>query len=221
MDSDLIFEHFNELQKKYSNLKMEFENNIYIIRGNIRFYAQFESYEPIEDAFDIEIVVSSTYPESPPVAKEIGGRIPKRYHTFENGTLCLGAPLAVKLTFYRFPSLLGFVEKQLIPYLYSFSYQQKNGKQMPYGELAHGADGLLSYYKELFEVTSDISVTEFLFILASNRYRGHLQCPCKSGKRIRSCHGGMIINLQKYQTQDQYEYELKECVDLLKQNRGR
>jgi hypothetical protein len=125
------------------------------------------------------------------------------------------------MTFNKHPSLLGFVEKQLIPYFYSFVYQEKHGQQMPYGELAHDAEGLMAYYKELFQVTSDNVVLEFLFLLASERYRGHLPCPCGSGNRLRKCHGTQLLELVDLQTQEEYDYELKGCIDLVKKEKGR
>ena len=60
----------------------------------------------------------------------------------------------------RQPSLLRFVERCLIPYLYGFSYFQRHQGKLPFGELAHGAEGIRQDYKDLFGVESGESAVD-------------------------------------------------------------
>ena len=43
-----------------------------------------------------------------------------------------------------------FIERYLLPYLYSYTYYKKYGK-VPFGEREHGSFGIISFYKEYFE----------------------------------------------------------------------
>jgi hypothetical protein len=220
MNGQIAWDHFKELQSEFPNLVLTFENNRYFIRGDIQFRAQFLSDELIEESFLIEIELSDNYPAVPPIARELGGRVPNTFHTFSDGTLCLGAPLAVKMTFSKDPTMLGFVKTQLIPYFYSFSFQEDNNKRMPYGELGHGARGILTYYLELFQVTSVDVVLKFLYLLAFKEIRGHQTCPCGSGSITRICHGSFLLELQNFHTIKEFEYEFRYCNEIVKQKRG-
>ncbi len=71
-----------------------------------------------------------------PKVQETSNRIPTDFHHYQDDTLCPGAPIAVRQKFKKEPTLVGFVNNCVIPYLYSFSYKSKFGK-MPFGELPH------------------------------------------------------------------------------------
>ncbi|MNO35873.1 hypothetical protein D3C76_259300 [compost metagenome] len=218
MDSSLIWEHFYELSDTFPNLILIPKENKFFIRGNIHFRAEHSSHESIEDEFLIEIEIPNTYPSVPPVARDLGERIPRSFHSFADGSFCLGAPLAVKMTFSNNPTLMGFVNSLLIPYLYSFSFQAKHKGKMPYGELSHGGNGLMDYYMRLFETKQPVSVLNFLVILAFRKYRGHSPCPCGSGNKLRSCHGPSLLELQMYQTPEEFQSDLIDCHLFYKEN---
>ncbi len=219
MNGQIVWDHFKELQNEFPNLVLTFESSRYYIRGALEFRAQFSNKELIAESYSIEIEVSDQYPYSLPVARELGGRIPKSFHTFTNGTLCLGAPIAIKMTFSKEPTLLGFVKTLLVPYLYSYSYREKNNECMPYGELEHGAKGIIGYYLELFQVTSIDAVLKFLRAMAFNKIRGHLPCPCESGSKIRNCHGPKLVEIQKFQTSNEFRIELIDCIEHVRRTR--
>ena len=82
------------------------------------------------------------FPERMALAWETGGRIPATYHKLDNAALCLGSRVRLHLQTAGSPSVLRFVERCLIPYLYGYSHYFKTGK-MPFGELAHGELGSL------------------------------------------------------------------------------
>lgn len=218
MNGQIVMEHFKKLQNYFPNLVLSFKEGKHYIRGELQFQAQFSNEDLINEIFSIELVVSDDYPTFPPVARELGGRIPHSFHTFTDGTLCLGAPVAVKRTFSKNPTLLGFVNTLIIPYLYSFSYKANNDT-LPFGELEHGTRGILNYYKDFFQVKSDGIVLELLYILAFNKFRGHLVCPCKSGENLRKCHGKLLREIQVLQTNDEFMIEFLDCFDYFKKMR--
>jgi hypothetical protein len=210
----VIQKHFAELVEQYSWLALTGTNHdTWVVQGMLEFSATYEG-AGMNDLFHIELTITKDYPNIPPIAKEIGGRIPKEFHKFPDGSLCLGAPLEVRTKFTKNPSLLGFVNEQVIPFLFSFCYFQQHGR-MPFGELSHGGKGILEYYAQLFNVTSEITTVELLKILAENNYKGHHDCPCGSGKRIRNCHGRLLLNINSYQSQTEFLYDYIQCLTYL------
>lgn len=83
--------------------------------------------------------------------------------------------------------MLEFVE----PYFFSYEYYQRFGC-FPFGERSHGIEGVLQSFGDVFQETDNIKVCKILKFIYSDRYRGHLPCPCGSGKKMRACHGDSI-----------------------------
>lgn len=178
-----------ELRQKYPYLFLNKTSDGYFIRGTI-----FIEKDEIKDRYEVEIQVAFDYPKKVPTVKEIGAKIAPDFHHNPDGTLCLEAPLTVHEVFRANETLLNFADNLLAPYLYIHSYYIKNGK-LPFGEHAHGAEGILEDYKKRFQLADDLSVVKLLQILAENVYRGHLLCPCGSEKKLRNCHGQYLLRL--------------------------
>jgi hypothetical protein len=215
MDRVSIHKSFLELQSRYRRLSYEDldEPNGMHINGILDFSARGKD-QIIEDSFEILISISELFPQSPPSTKEIGGRIPNTFHHFHDGSLCLGAPLHIRMTFLQNPTLLGYVENLVIPYLFSFCYWEKLGK-MPFGELSHGINGIMEYYRDLFSSKNDMAVINILKTLAENKFKGHHYCPCGSGKIIRKCHGEIFGKIRFSQSRDQLIHDYYLCLQFL------
>lgn len=206
VDSAILFEQFIELQSRYPRLRLtQDEKGLFVVRGELDFSASFEDVY-IEDSYSIEIVLPRNYPDISPRIFESNKRIPPNYHMFEDGSLCLGAPVAVRKTFYQTPTLIGFVENNVIPYFYRYSYKCEYGGY-PFGELSHGLIGIREFYQEHFNVDKPEIILRLLEILAKNIYRGHHNCPCLSGKKVRDCHGDRLLELQKWQSSLEFANE--------------
>jgi hypothetical protein len=210
MNAQIVWEQYKAVQEYFPDLVLTFEDNKYFIRGTLHFRAQYMEV-PISEAFLIELEILTIYPRSLPIVRELGGRIPNEFHKFINGTLCLGSPLAMRMSFSNDPTLLGFIKELIIPYLYSFSRYEHNNHELPYGELSHNGKGLLEYYLELFQVSSVDKIMQILYYLSSKRIRGHLPCPCGSNLITRNCHGPMLLELYKYQEEDEFIKDLVIC----------
>lgn len=180
--------------------------NRWVLRGNIHFAATYQDCT-IEDSFTILISLPQNYPNDPPTVQETGGRIQTNFHINPDRTLCLGAPLAVRMKFFQNRNLLSFINDQIIPYLYSFRYWQDKGK-MPFGDLPHGWKGIFKYYQTLFEVNDRLAILSLLKILAYNNYHGHLLCPCNSGLILRRCHGMQLQKLFQIQSSEKFKSDL-------------
>jgi len=191
-----ILYQIDELIREHPYLHVD-ENETNTIRGSLEFNRSFEGIS-IKDKFEIEIYLPKNFPDDLPLAKEIGGRIPSDFHKNPDETFCFGAPEEVKRIFRACPTLIGFVRNLVEPYLYSFIYKEKYGK-MPWGELSHGEQGILEHYKERFGVSHDIAAIGLLRILADEDDRGHYDCPCGSGKRLRDCHRELLAEVRRNQ----------------------
>ena len=122
---------------------------------------------------------------------ETGGRIPRtgEYHVNPtDNTLCLGSPLSLRLKLSKKPTLVGFSENCLVPYLFAVSYKLKNGGPLPFGELAHGEDGLIADYLQLFGLKTKKQLNcTFRLLGMKKRLANKFLCPCGCGIRLGRC----------------------------------
>jgi hypothetical protein len=211
---DLITEQYKKLHETFSGLELkETIDGRFTITGKLGFTKRHDG-KTIQDDYDIEIAIPDDYPQNPPTVKEIGNKIPRDKDNHVNstdGTLCLGAPLAVKETFAQRRNLLWFVKEQVVRFLFNNSYKRDYGVR-PDGELPHYGKGLLEYYYEFFGTTDNITVLEFLRILANNHYDDHSICPCGSGNKIRKCHYRILKKARRLQSAKKFQYELAQIM---------
>ena len=164
--------------------------------------------------FLVSIHLAVDYPASCPRVFPSNGSVPRSFHSFRDGSLCLGASYEVVKRFRDNPTLTGFLEGLLIPYLYSCRFKQLYGS-MPYGERSHGPEGVLESYQEIFGVKSPSAISGFLKIVVSGKYRGHLLCPCGSGMKLRNCHRVVVQSMMsdaEFYDFNQDIQQLKRCL---------
>lgn len=202
-----IIQEFEEVREQYPGLHLlKKECGEWLIRGPLLFQADYASFL-IKDEYYIEIAIPTNYPIKVPLAREVGGRIPRAFHTNLDGDLCLGAPLKNNRSFSKKKTLRGFIENCLVPFLYAFSYKERKG-ELPFGELPHGYKGIVQCYKAEFQTNDVKLIIEFLKILAQHDFPGFNQCPCRSGKRLWRCHGDKLLELKNLQLPEEYASEL-------------
>ena len=165
--------------------------------GTLAFRATAPGRAPIEEEYQIDLWVPEQYPDRLPEVRETGGRIPPSFHMNHDGTLCLGSPTRLRLVLSEGSSLLRFVERCVVPYLYGHSYFETCGA-LPFGELPHGAAGILQDLMTLFGTDHREAVPEFLRLAAmTKRQANKMDCPCKSGRRVGRCHHRKINGLRR------------------------
>jgi hypothetical protein len=211
-----LYEQYQDLYLSFPKFKLQKTGNgPWFIRGILSFTREYFGH-PITDEYSVEIMIPQQYPDVLPKIFEVGHRIPRHFHHYQDHSLCLGAPLEVKYKFRRDPTLLGFVNNCVIPYLYSFSYQTKFGN-LPFGELSHGGLGIFQYYQDLFDIKEPRRVLELIQVLADESIQDHVKCPCGSGKRIYSCHGRILLEIKDLQTpvefQNDYNFIVRSLVE--------
>lgn len=167
------------------------------VEGTLRFCANGKKTEVIEDGYDVRIEAPENFPEQMALVWETGGRIPPTYHKLDNGALCLGSRVGLRLQMGKSPSILRFIERCVIPYLYGYSYYVKHGAP-PFGELEHGELGSLQDLAGLLGVEDLSLAVDFCLLAATKRGRANKrQCPCGSGRRLGRCHNRKVNALRK------------------------
>lgn len=202
-----IQEEYDELKKSYPQLYLtNIDNGNWMLLGYLSFNADYKLTLDLEDGFHLDVFIPTTYPNDVPRVQEVGGRIPNDFHRNSDGELCLGLPIQVKRKFLSQPTLLNFINNCIIPFLFSFSYFEKYGK-MPFGEVGHGVQGLISGYKKEFDTNNIWTIYRLMKYLCDYSYPGFDPCTCGSGKRLFECHGKKIIELKQLQYPYQFQKE--------------
>lgn len=167
------------------------------LAGTLAFKMDTTGRECIEDEYQIQIDIPREFPQELPVVRETGERIPSSHHKFKSGALCLGAPPRLSLMISESPTILAFIEKCIIPYLYNFSYLMQFG-EMPLGELPHGEEGICEDLESLFGMKVTDAKQFLLLGSLRNRIANKAPCPCGSGRRLGKCHNQKMDELRQH-----------------------
>jgi hypothetical protein len=204
-----------DLLKEYPGLSLKPQaQGGALITGDLEFSAQYVDHKPITDLYKVEIQIASDFPRSIPIVKEIGQRIQVGFHTnLPEGTLCLGSGIKLKTVLYEHPTLLGFVENCLIPFLYAYSFREKH-RRLPWGDLAHGALGLIHDYMTILNVDSEKACLELIALLGiRKRVANKRPCPCGSGRRVGKCHHRVLNSLRTVASRSWFRGEYRRLSD--------
>jgi hypothetical protein len=177
-------------------LIVQIENQVVYIRGTLP-VLDLTTGEEI-DRYLIEIEFPADYPKAIPIVTEKGGRIPKIIdrHIFpSDGTCCL----FVRDEQWRYhpegTTILEFINGPVYQYFLSQSYFELTGKWL-FGERRHGILGILEYYSEELETKDLKFILGFLDYLSKKVVKGHWDCFCGSGKRLRHCHISKLLEMR-------------------------
>jgi hypothetical protein len=187
-----------ELLQKYPELRLQpTKRDETIIAGSLEFSAGTRGQKLISDRYEISISVPSDYPRAIPAVRETAMRIPRDFHKLDSGHLCLGSPTRLRLILAEAPSLLSFVERCVIPYLYGYSIVESGGV-LPFGELSHGTRGLRDDLVAMLGVDDDLVLLGFVRLLAKKKREANkLPCPCGTGMRVGRCHNRKLNTLRE------------------------
>lgn len=168
-----------------------------VVKGKFSFSAQPVNGVLINDSFYLEIVIPRAFPQEIPKVIELEGKIPRdgKYHVNHDNTLCLGSPLRLLQKIYEKPNLVGFSERCLVPYLYAVSHKLRTGGSFVFNELAHGEQGIIEDYLDLFGLKKHEQVIQTLALLGmKKRIANKSPCPCGCGLRLGKCKLHLTLN---------------------------
>lgn len=147
------------------------------------------------DRYDVLIRFPADYPDAPPMVWETGGRIPRLADRHNSDSACLFVPFEWQL---RRPdaTFLTFLDNAMRGYFIGQSLVEL-GDAWPYGERAHGTDGMLQALAEMVGVTDLDAAQCAAGMLAKPIIKGHWDCYCGSRRRLRDCHGNQLRGAQR------------------------
>ncbi len=172
-------------------------DNRILLRGTFAFCATPVAGNEICGAYDLEIEVPTSFPRAVPKVKELGRKIPRdgNHHINPDDTLCLGSPLRLLKVIGECPTLPGFANKCLVPFLYAITKKLQGGGEFAFSELAHGEKGVVDDYMELFSLRSAEEVRRVLELAGMKRRIANKRpCPCQCGRRLGCCNLHNKIN---------------------------
>ncbi|GGH05092.1 hypothetical protein GCM10007420_21930 [Glycocaulis albus] len=172
------------------------------------------------DAFDIEMLVATSYPEVEPLVREVGGRIPYHpdWHMYANGRCCTCIWEEWCATSAD-TSFKAFCEGPLRNFFLSQHVFEKTG-EWPFGERAHGAAGYLQAAANFLGLDEDDTHADrYLQAVAAQSLKGHWDCPCGSGRRLRDCHYAHFVSLRERVDRNQAIHLLTRLLELRRQER--
>ncbi len=213
-----------ELQTVHTGLtKIAEKDNETVVSGPLPFKASADGLSPITECFEIELIIPNKYPKILPRVRETGGKVDGDYdHLYKDGTLCLAVPIEERRRFGEQPTLLGFINKLVIPYFFGYYYWEKNGKY-PFDEQAHGPDGIVRHYMDSLHLPDEISALAVVSYLLEYGYRGHHLCPCGSSEKVRNCHGKALHDLHEQHNEitlkNDFLSALDVCINKVKEDK--
>jgi len=183
-----------ELTTQYSDLRVVIEHGTFHIRGS---FPVMDGAE-VMDRFLIEIKFPFDYPESIPVLREVGGRIPwheDRHVIPGNGEAC---PIIPEEWLIRpdYDSVLAFLNGPVRNFFLG-QILVESGQPWPFGERSHGLPGLIEAYGEVLGTSDEHTLRRYLDCLSREALKGHWECPCGSTKRLRDCHLNEVKSLRE------------------------
>lgn len=189
-----ISSELTTLNQNYGLVGFE-QKDGYIFYGDLKLNHKYNNISLKNDLY-ISMFVPFSYPNELPIVKDITKKIDSEFHKNKNDILCLAcdAEMYLDLKTREDVTISDFIERFLLPYVYSYTYYKKYGK-VPFGDREHGILGIIDFYKDYFKLDDRHITLQFLKYMAFEKYRGHNLCLCKSGKKLRNCHGIDIITL--------------------------
>jgi hypothetical protein len=177
-------------------LELEERDGLFCARGIYLLGDGPHARGPIAE-FEIAVLTDPGYPLAEPILAETGERIPRDIdrHMYQNGACC---PCVWEewLATAENTSFASFMEGPVRNFFLSQLYFEEHG-EWPFGERKHGIEGLLESVSRVIGRSLDRpAAIRHLNALTGGEPRGHWECVCGSGKKIRNCDRAHLINLR-------------------------
>lgn len=207
-----VYQQIEELLKVQNGLHIESENETQVeLAGEIFVNCKSKGYV-LSDNYPTRIVIPLGSNKLP-FAIDTGSRIAKDYpHRYENGVLCLETDASIRIRFLDGFSLAAWMQEFVESYYFSYEFFQRYG-EFPFGERGHDLQGIMETYQELFQENDPVKVIALMRSICECTYRGHSLCPCGSERKLRLCHGPMVM---KYYTDDRLKEIVQSDYNLIK-----
>ena len=183
------------LLEKYPNLTVTNQtDNRVDIKGKIHINRNCDKISVCKE-YGIEISIPLNSDKLPTV-RETEHYIRNYPHIYTDRSLCLATDTDLYLHFKEGFDLLDWMEKYVELYFVSYECYKRYGV-FPFGERSHGFRGILEFYRDYFNLATLKQAEDILIFISTREYRGHFSCPCGSGKKLRNCHGEILLNAKQ------------------------
>lgn len=175
---------------------LEINDERLVLAGEYHLKAQLSGSQLVERTYSLRLVCPSDYPVKLPTVIDEEKYFPRNqeYHTYGDGSFCLGSELKIKSRLKDDHSLSTFFSEIVDGFLYAVTHRIEYGN-FPYGELAHGEQGLVDDYGDMFGVSGKLAVMRALQALGKRKREANkLACPCGCGLRLGHCDYRFILN---------------------------
>ncbi len=210
----LTIDDLEKLFFDYPDLHLDGETNEgFEISGSLHINKVFNEF-PVNEEYEVSLYIPKCLPKQLPYVYETSGKVSDDYsHKYINHKLCLGTDIELLIDFLDGMNITKWISTYVVSYFYSYEYYMRFG-EYPFGERSHGIWGPLEFYQKYFELSSLPDTMSFLQNIYQKPYRGHLSCPCNSGKKTRECHGEKLLRLYRLgiinRVNDDYNIVLQE-----------
>lgn len=210
---DLLESMKQQLQDSYPTLHFAEREGKVFIRGGFPVGDGTENL----DWYQIEIEFKEDYPQSLPVVRETALRIPKiadRHVNPLDGSLCVGVPDSFYIDGTAKAPFIAFLEGPVRTFLLGNSMVEQ-GLGWPFGEWGHGWKGILEYYSQLLSASDPGVIAHLVLCALYPCIKGHVACPCKSGRNFRRCHAPIV---REVETKVPHSVLKASCLAILLEN---
>jgi len=175
-------------------------NDDLIVEGRFYFKAKTKGHKEIDYSYRIRIIIPSSFPLDIPEVIELENEIPKTadFHVNTDDTLCLGSKLRLLRLLNKNPTLNGYIEYCLVPFLYSVYLKIKCNEEFVFGELAHEMQGIVDDYMKIFGVGKETIKKTLEMIALNKRVANKKSCPCECGKRLGKCKFKLHLKINEF-----------------------
>ncbi|MBV1873874.1 MAG: hypothetical protein KUG80_03785 [Gammaproteobacteria bacterium] len=166
------------------------------LAGEYHLKALLAGSQLIDRTYQLRLVCPRDYPRKLPKVLDEERYLPRNqeYHTYSDGSFCLGSELKIKSLLRDDHSFTAFFENIVDRFLYAVTHRIEFGS-FPYGELAHGEQGLIDDYGDMFGLGGKLPVLRALRALGKRKREANkLPCPCGCDRRLGHCDYRFVLN---------------------------
>lgn len=192
---------------------VEINDERLVLAGEYHLKAQLPGSPLVERTYRLRLVCPRDYPTKLPTVIDEEMYFPRNqeYHTYGDGSFCLGSELKIMMLLRNDHSLSAFFEKIADGFLYAITNRIEFGS-FPFGELSHGEQGLIDDYGDLFGLNGKPSVLLALRALGKRKRQANkLPCPCGCRLRLGAC--SYRFDLNKFRSLNSLSWYRKHIKD--------
>jgi hypothetical protein len=183
-----FIKQLDQVIKRYPGFKVVEKNEEKFLRGELQIV---DKNEVFWESYLLEIKHHPDFPKRFPKVYELSDKIPKiaDWHINSDHSFCMDIEPSEIIKCKSGLSLIDFIDKELIPYLFNQTYRKEEGYYAG-GEYSHGLRGVYEFYVDRLKTGDDIRKTLSLlaYIASKPRPNRSNRCFCGSGELFRHCH---------------------------------